>query len=208
MRASKSLSPEELAAKKAAKAAYDREYRAKNKEKIAAAKKLWGQSEVKKAYDKKWAEDNRERSREIKKAWKLRNPTADKEFYERNRETRLATQAAYRESKREALAAYTAAWVKKNPERAKEGYRNAYRNNRHKYIQRARARKTHVGKATPSWANVEVIADIYKAAAKEGKHVDHVIPLQGKTVCGLHVETNLQLLSPKDNLIKGNRYAG
>lgn len=51
----------------------------------------------------------------------------------------------------------------------------------------------------------EAIAQIYKDARKAGKHVDHTIPLNGDTVCGLHVPWNLQIVSKEYNLWKSNK---
>lgn len=199
--------PEEIAAKKAAKAEYDREYRAKNAEKIKAAKKVWSQSETKKTYDKRWAEANRERSNEIKRAWKARNPTADREYYEANAE-RLRARGRLRAAEHpEANRSRAAAWKASNPERAKAAYRRCYEASRHLYIARARSRRTRLALATPGWANQSEIAAIYREAARLGMHVDHVIPLQGKLVSGLHVPANLQLLPPVENMKKGNKYA-
>jgi hypothetical protein len=67
---------------------------------------------------------------------------------------------------------------------------------------KARAVALH---ALPAWSDLRAIAAIYAEAAKLGLEVDHVIPLQGKQVCGLHVAGNLRLLTKLENLKKGNR---
>ena len=55
------------------------------------------------------------------------------------------------------------------------------------------------------WADVNAIAEFY-SACPEGYHVDHIIPLQGDLVSGLHVLNNLQYLPAKDNCSKSNKY--
>lgn len=61
-------------------------------------------------------------------------------------------------------------------------------------------------RATPPWADLAAIKEIYKRARRAGKAVDHIVPLRGKTVCGLHVAANLQLLDKPKNSSKGNRW--
>jgi len=70
-----------------------------------------------------------------------------------------------------------------------------------------RARKIE---ATPLWLTAkmrEEMDNIYRLAKELScpVHVDHIIPLKGDNVCGLHVPWNLQLLSPKANLTKSNK---
>lgn len=57
----------------------------------------------------------------------------------------------------------------------------------------------------PPWADLEAIQLFYLACPK-GCHVDHIIPLRGKLVSGLHVSENLQYLTIKENLEKGNKF--
>jgi len=58
---------------------------------------------------------------------------------------------------------------------------------------------------TPPWANLEKIKEFY-LNCPPGYHVDHIIPLQGRNISGLHVENNLQYLTAKENLSKSNKW--
>ncbi|WP_137917065.1 hypothetical protein [Hydrogenophaga sp. 2FB] len=73
-------------------------------------------------------------------------------------------------------------------------------------------RKDAQQRATPSWANQKAIDEIYAQAreitASTGTlHVvDHVVPLQGRKVCGLHVEHNLRVMTKAGNSSKGAKF--
>lgn len=166
---------------KEAKAAYDREYRAKHKTRIAAAKRAYGVAnpERVRATAQAWAEKNRERSREIKNAWKVRNPDADRV-------------AGMSEERRLRHVASSTAYAKANPAKV-----NAVQ----------RMRRAKVSHATPPWADMAVIKAFYIEARAKGLHVDHIIPIKGKFISGLHVHNNLQLMTPRENRIKGNYHA-
>ena len=74
------------------------------------------------------------------------------------------------------------------------------------------ARKASKLRATPPWADLEAIKNIYRLAAQAQAltgvrmHVDHIIPLQHPLVCGLHVPSNLQILPGNFNEAKGNHW--
>lgn len=66
------------------------------------------------------------------------------------------------------------------------------------------SRKAHIKRATPPWADKKAISEFYQNCPP-GYQVDHIIPLRGKTVSGLHILENLQYLTAQENLSKGNR---
>lgn len=67
-------------------------------------------------------------------------------------------------------------------------------------------RNKKVKRATPKWADMALIEQVYNSR-KPGEHVDHIIPLNGKLVCGLHVHNNLRVISSSENLLKNNKWS-
>lgn len=83
--------------------------------------------------------------------------------------------------------------------------RNYYLQNKQDFIDRKAKRRAQKLKATVSWSDPNKIREIYRNCPA-GYHVDHIVPLQGELVCGLHVEYNLQYLTSFDNRSKGNKF--
>lgn len=115
---------------------------------------------------------------------------ADREYASKNSEKRRLYAEKYRAANQEKLAIQNRVWVIQNPEKRRELHR------------RYHAAKVQ---ATPTWVNRRELEYFY-LNRPEGMEVDHIVPLQGENVCGLHVPWNLQYLSPLENAAKGNRF--
>lgn len=84
--------------------------------------------------------------------------------------------------------------------------RAIYHKDPSKALARYIARKSAKEQRVPSWADHGKIKEIYKQANELGLVVDHIIPLRGELVSGLHAHNNLQLLTQEENDKKGNKY--
>jgi len=124
------------------------------------------------------------------------------------------------------------AWRKANAEYIQQQSQEYYQTNKSKILKRTQLyRSTHRPlyaaatakyrskrlQATPHWlteADHKEIAKKYKYAkyltdlTGESWHVDHIHPLQGKNICGLHVPSNLQVIPGSENQSKSNKHKG
>jgi 5-methylcytosine-specific restriction endonuclease McrA len=103
----------------------------------------------------------------------------------------------------------------KNRDRIKEQRKKSDTKNKHKVLARTRKYQLAKVKATPKWLTKEMwaeIENIYLEAAllitQTGiaHEVDHIVPINGREVKGLHVPWNLQIISMTDNRRKFNKY--
>jgi len=164
----------------------DRSYRLANLDDLKAKKKAWAESnpEKKRASNRKWATLNQEKIRKSSQEWRERNPGVGAAL--------VKAWAAKPENKKK-LAERAKAYAKRNPHMNRAA------------LARRRAAQLQ---ATPAWASREKIDEFYFAAdfmgmvTGEWHHVDHIVPLRGKTVRGLHVEHNLQVLTQSENCKK------
>lgn len=119
-----------------------------------------------------------------------------RDYYKRNREVVIERVTKYRKAnahkRREYIKTYTVEY------RQRPGVKESYRAHCAKRWAKKKQR-------TPLWADLDAIHEFYKNCP-EGYEVDHIVPLQGELVSGLHVLNNLQYLTPRENTSKNNHF--
>lgn len=141
-----------------------------------------------------------------------------KEYYLINKEVILIKAKNYRESNSEKIAEYHKEYAVNNREKLTKYLSNYIKlhrqNNKYLYAAKDARRRAAKLQALPKWltkAEHEEIKELYEIARMfklytgEEYHVDHIVPLQGENVCGLHVPWNLQVIPAKENLSKSNK---
>ena len=149
---------------------------------------------------KKHYQENRDVILERGRKYRQENRDAiaerNKEYYQENRDAVLESARKYRQENPDVAKT----WRKANPEKTIA----------HKASRRARKKQ-----AQPPWLteeHINQIIDKYKNSKHMKKltgiehHVDHIVPLKGENVCGLHVPWNLQVIPAKHNLEKHNHF--
>jgi hypothetical protein len=128
-------------------------------------------------------------------------------YYWSNPRTREAGKRRY-PNERAARIKAALDWQKANADLVNEKNRRWRRANPGVVNARTAKQRARRKQATPPWLTPDhhkAMRALYKEASRIGAHVDHIIPLNGKNVCGLHVPWNLQLLPPRENCSKSNK---
>lgn len=215
--------------RKAAMKASARKYYLANREKVLArtAKRKHDKAALVKEENRRWYEANRETKLAQNAAWTAANlehhRALNRGWGERNPERRLEIKRAYNAANPEKLREQGRALYAADPEKGRQQKRAIYAADPARAIARSiRWRKANRAivafwgsmrraaelQATPRWLTAEQKAEIkaiYILAREKGLHVDHIVPLRGKTVCGLHVAWNLQPLTRQENSRKHNK---
>ena len=147
---------------------------------------------------------NKENQKRLAKEWYARNKELAKEraseWQKENIERKREIRAKWRNTNQEQHSNYNKQWWSENKDK-----RAAYQGKR----------KATQLQRTPKWlteSDLRMIEAKYSLAAMLTRetgiihHVDHIIPLQGKKVSGLHVFSNLRVIPGTDNVKKSNSY--
>jgi len=137
-----------------------------------------------------------------------------KDYYNKNKDYINKRNKSYTENNIEIINKYQRNYYKVNKENILKSQKEYAKNNRHIYNATQMKRVAAKINATPKWLTKDHLDDIKQVyqdvqdiqwLSEEPFEVDHIIPLRGKNVCGLHVPWNLQILTKSENCSKGNK---
>ncbi len=157
--------------------------------------------ECSKSYHIKYAKDNPE---------KLKANSA--KYAKDNPEKLKANSAKHTKANPEKVKARLAKWNKENPEKVKAKEAKYAKANPEKILAKTAKARAKREKRIVAWADHLKIQAVYdelqylNQTTDTAHHVDHIIPLNGKLVSGLHVHDNLQILTKEENIAKSNKY--
>ena len=126
-------------------------------------------------------------------------------------ECRKQSKQTWYQNNKKLCAELTKNWNKKNKEKRNKLNQNWKKINKGKINAINSKRRAIKKEAIPPWVNLQAIKEIYRKAAELTKttgipyEVDHIFPLKSKYMCGLHVQSNLQILTREENIAKSNR---
>lgn len=161
--------------------------------------------------------ENTERILNRNKNWRKKNHDKIKSYQENNQEKRNAQALEYHFNNRDSILKRQKEYRLNSHYEIRKRELKYCRDNKAKRHAIWKKRQAAKLKRTPGWLTKEQLKSIegFYIAARimeevTGKrfHVDHIVPLQGQTVSGLHVPWNLQILTAEENQHKSNRFNG
>lgn len=155
---------------------------------------------------RKYYAENREQKITYARQYRIEHAEKVSEYNKQYRENNGSFVKRLQKAWRQANPGYQVEWNRKNIDQVRAGWRNQYYANPIKARANEAKRRAVKLRAIPAWGDMGDINQVYAEARYTGLSVDHIVPLRSKTVCGLHVWENLQLVSKSYNLSKGNRF--